>query len=125
MCSFLYYNDFSTSSFLLISFHFWIERHRSIRSLKYPTEKMKIFRNVAICSFLASAQTTTTVTSTTATTTTTEYYDRYTTYSTGTTTLTTSSADSTSCAMFHNDLDSFFSKVRNKCQLFPLHSMYT
>ena len=65
--------------------------------------------------------TTTTVTSTTATTTT-EYYDRYTTYSTGTTTLTTSSADSTwnpymttegdtSCAMFHNGLDSFFSQV--------------
>ena len=93
---------------------------------------MKIFKNVAICSFLASAQTTTTVTSTTATTTTTEYYDRYTTYSTGTTTLTTSSADSTwnpymttkgesPCAMLHNDLDSFFSQVRNRYRLFQLY----
>ena len=92
---------------------------------------MKIFKNIAICSLLASAQTTTTTVTTTAATTTTEYYDRYTTYSTGTTTSTTSSADSTwnpymttkgdtSCAMFHNDLDSFFSQVRNKFKLFLL-----
>ena len=85
---------------------------------------MKIFKNVAICSFLASAETAT-VTSTTSTTTT-EYYDRYTTYSTGTMTLTTSSADSTwnpymttngdtSCTMFHTGIDSFFSQVKNKC----------
>ena len=91
---------------------------------------MKIFKNIALCSLLVNAQTTTTVTSTAATTTT-EYYDRYTTYSTGTTTLTTSSADSTwnpymttkgdtSCAMFHNGLDSFFSQVRHNCSLFPL-----
>ena len=90
---------------------------------------MKIFKNVALCSLLASAQTIT-VTSTAATTTT-EYYDRYTTYSTGTTTSTTSSADSTwnpymtttgdtSCAMYHNDLDSFFSQVKYKCSLSPL-----
>ena len=73
-----------------------------------------------------TATTTTTASTTTVTTatstTTTEYYDRYTTYSTGTTTLTTSSVDSTwnpymttegdtSCAMFHNGLDSFFSQV--------------
>ena len=74
----------------------------------------------------ATTTTATTTTSTTTTsTTTTEYYDRYTTYSTGTTTLTTSSADSTwnpymttqgdtSCAMFHNGLDSFFSQVNLK-----------
>ena len=79
--------------------------------------------------------TTATVTSTTSTTTT-EYYDRYTTYSTGTTTLTTSSADSTwnpymttkgdtSCAMFHNGLDSFFSQVKIKCRLFLLYDQLT
>ena len=35
-------NLFSGRSFLLISNPFWIERHRSIRSVKYPTENENI-----------------------------------------------------------------------------------